>query len=464
MQNHLFKGFIFSLFVLVFLAGYPFLHENIPFLDSTFKQTESFDFFKSSLNKDESNREAIVAQNQITFIQNIQGEMSLKAYVDSIATLKKYTGSQQGLVIFFQSLLQTEKEKKGTTRIAYFGDSMIEGDLITKTVRKKFQQEFGGEGIGFMPITSITNEFRVNIKHEFSNNWKYNSLTKGNKTSFPFGISGEIFTSDSTESTFNVAYTAVNAPQLSQFPIVKLYYGKGDSLASYLPPNTLLYNEKTFELNENNLLNIIELEKSLVKKVQLAFSFNHNIPIYGVSMESSTGVILDNFSLRGNSGLNLTSINNSVLKAFDSEMNIDLIVLQFGLNVLSGKTNYVWYKSGMKRVITHLKNAIPNASILLVGVADKSSKNEKGNMETDIAVPLIIDAQREAARETEVAFFNLYEAMGGENSMVKWVEELEYANKDYTHFNFKGADLAGSLIHNFLIEEYEIFKKTGYCK
>ena len=81
-------------------------------------------------------------------------------------------------------------------------------------------------------------------------------------------------------------------------------------------------------------------------------------------------------------------------------------------------------------------------------------------MSTNPSVPLIVEAQKEAARKSKVAFFNLYEAMGGRNSMVEWVEELQYANKDYVHFNHKGAKNAANLIHEFLINEYEEFKQA----
>jgi lysophospholipase L1-like esterase len=131
---------------------------------------------------------------------------------------------------------------------------------------------------------------------------------------------------------------------------------------------------------------------------------------------------------------------------------------------LSGKTNYIWYKKGMKRVVNHFKKSFPNTSILLVSVADKSTKTESGEMQTDPAIPLIVEMQRETALETEVAFFNLYEKMGGENSMVKWAEELGFANKDYTHFNQKGAEAAASLLYDFLIKEYTIFKTSTQKK
>ena len=52
--------------------------------------------------------------------------------------------SINALSIFSEKLHQLKTTKKGKIRIAYFGDSMIEGDLLTQTLRKLLQQEFGG--------------------------------------------------------------------------------------------------------------------------------------------------------------------------------------------------------------------------------------------------------------------------------------------------------------------------------
>ena len=56
-----------------------------------------------------------------------------------------------------KTLERQQKQKK--TRIGYFGDSMIEGDLITQDFRSTLQDTFGGIGVGFMPVTSIVAGF-----------------------------------------------------------------------------------------------------------------------------------------------------------------------------------------------------------------------------------------------------------------------------------------------------------------
>ena len=50
--------------------------------------------------------------------------------------------------------------------------------------------------------------------------------------------------------------------------------------------------------------------------------------------------------------------------------------------------------------------------------------------------------------------------MGGSGSMVKWVEgDTTFANKDYTHFNYKGAHKVGKLLYSKLMCQYSDYNK-----
>ena len=61
---------------------------------------------------------------------------------------------------------------------------------------------------------------------------------------------------------------------------------------------------------------------------------------------------------------------------------------------------------------------------------------------------------KEAALESGCCFWDLYEAMGGENSMSAWVKE-GLAQKDYTHFSYKGAQYVGEMLFNAIQDEIE---------
>ena len=106
----------------------------------------------------------------------------------------------------------------------------------------------------------------------------------------------------------------------------------------------------------------------------------------------------------------------------------------------------------MIRTVEHIQKAMPKVPILIVSAHDRSIR-DAGGYRTSPDIPILVQAQAELAQATDSAFFNLYEAMGGYNSMIKWVsEQPPMASTDYTHFNRRGADRVAGMLLNFLRE------------
>jgi hypothetical protein len=370
-----------------------------------------------------------------------------------------------GLDSFLAALRQT-KADGSPVRIAYFGDSMIEGDLITGDLRNSLQTEFGGAGVGYVPINSITADFRGTIRQTFSDDWQeYNLMTPKPPAEYPLGISGHVFLprtlprADSTASTTGraswVEYQGGGPfAAVRRFEQARLFYGPGATRDEVFV--TTNKHEVAHALDGAGAVNAMLLKPGVpARTMRLAFATHRPRSVYGVSFESPRGVVLDNFSFRGNSGLSLTKIPFKQLAAFGKVLDYRLIILHYGVNVASASyTSYKWYERGMTRVVDRMQRAFPNASILIVGMSDKSSRID-GEFQTDPSVPRLLAAQRSLAERNHAAFWNLYEAMGGENSMVSWVEESPaLANKDYTHVNFRGAHKIAGLLFDYLMQQY----------
>jgi hypothetical protein len=164
---------------------------------------------------------------------------------------------------------------------------------------------------------------------------------------------------------------------------------------------------------------------------------------------------VDNFSIRGNSGMRLTSISKKMYQEFNRFRNYKLIILQFGLNmVVEDSVNYKAYTKKMVEVVNKLKEYFPASSFLLLSVSDRST-NISGEFKTMKAIPSLRNAQRDIAMQTGIAFWDMYQAMGGENSMVKFTRSRPpLGARDYTHLTFKGGKkLAGLLMKSLLFEK-----------
>lgn len=380
-------------------------------------------------------------------------------------SFEEYKGYQH-LVPFFEKLFQLEAKQTGKVRIAYFGDSMTDGDMIVKDFRTNFQDRFGGEGVGFVNVTSESAPSRSSITHQFSSNWKTQSYLNIKNPKSPFGVNGHVFfTKKDSVNPIWVNYKSSNFRHLTSLNNPTLFYGKSANregkVAVQIGRDTVYK-----KLNPLYSINTLSILDSNVKSFKASFIKTDSIPFYGFTFEDSKGVHVDNFSNRGNSGLPISALNTSVMKAFNEKLGgYDLIVLHYGTNVLNyGSYNYSWYEKRMARVVQHLKECFPGVSILVVSTADKSTKYEM-EMKTDSAVVPLTLAQKRYAIKSNASFVNLYTLMGGDGSMVKWAEEVPpLANKDYTHFNFRGSKKISDLIYNQIYQGYEQYKKLKALK
>lgn len=413
----------------------------------------------------ESNLKNIVVDSLM--LEALEEDLLNTASLDSLGIINQqivfnetdYVGYQH-LVSFYKKLNQIENGDNTKIRIAFFGDSMNDGDMIVKDFRANFQDRFGGEGVGFVNITSESAASRGTIKHLYSQKWKSYSFVNTKNLFTAFGISGNVFFPKDTTATNWVSFEASKINHLTELSNPTLFYGKSESNQGQV---VVINGKDTIykNLNPIQLVNEISLGNTS-QKLKLDFKRAGNIPFYGVDFSGRKGVYVDNFSNRGNSGLPIANIKPEVLSGFNKDLHYDLIVLQYGTNVLGyGTKNFSWYENKMKKVLTHLQEAMPNVPILIISIADKATKYDS-KMQTDSAVVPLVKSQLNYAKQSNATFINLFQLMGGENSMVKWADEdPAKANKDYTHLNFRGSKFVSDLIYNKIMLGYDEYKKQS---
>lgn len=359
------------------------------------------------------------------------------------------TGNTAQLKNFFEAV---KLAKSKSVRIAHFGDSAIEGDLITADMRETMQNKFGGNGVGWLGIVSQDITFRLTTKHSFSQgNWDVASAYTNNPKGLPLGISSEAAV---PKGNAWVQYeTTPMRRYLRDFNTVKLYYTNAKA-------STINYSfdggaKQTMALKPGAGVQELVLKPAgKARIVRIEFPVAEQAVVFGVSLENAPGVYVDNFPLRGNSGVDLQQISVASLKEFAKYMDYKLIILEFGLNIAGNKTDYSWYEREMTKVINNFKAAFPKASIVLVSVHDKAIK--KGSeFVTDPAIIRLVESQKNLAKTTNVAIWSLFDAMGGQNSMPTWVNaNPPLAFKDYIHFNDQGAKKVAQLFTDALFDEF----------
>ena len=209
-------------------------------------------------------------------IQNNQ-QQDIELYKTANLITNFYKSDSAVLPQFLEKLQKLKNGQKIKIRIAYFGDSMIEGDLLTQTLRKLLQSEYGGSGVGFVPISSNVAGFRQTVTSSASG-WDDTSFkTKGAKNLY---FSGHIFTGNGSGS-----YTDRTVIDPNAMIEKSLIFGKVEN-------EKIEANGKTFNLAGPETVNRQPLfnDHSLQLKISSA---SISAPLYGVSFESDNGIFVD---------------------------------------------------------------------------------------------------------------------------------------------------------------------------
>ncbi len=372
-----------------------------------------------------------------------------------LTCIEDFSDDQRSLAAFAEAMQNLKSSGSGKVRIAFYGDSFIEGDIFCGSVRDSLQTLFGGRGVGFVPITSRVIGFRNTIRQNFDRWETYSIIEKRDSIKqYVIGPAGYCF---KPRLDNWVEFRGSRQRYLRQFESVQLFYRSlGESYVHYTINDTLY---RVAQLQKGKRLREWKKENIKARKIEFTFENPDSIEVYGASFEGGSGVYVDNFAMRGNSGIGLDLIPTHMLSSFNKYRDYKLIILQYGLNALNfDSSRYAWYSDRMVTVIERLKEIFPDASIVLLSVSDRSS-NVNGTYKTIRSIPTLRNTQRNIAKRTKIAFWDLYQAMGGENSMVEFVKaNPALAAKDYTHLTFKGGkrlagELVGSLMHE--IEKYE---------
>lgn len=374
-----------------------------------------------------------------------------------LTCIEDYSGDSTALNKFFKALSRI-KTHGNAVRVAFYGDSFIEGDVFCGSFRDSLQSIFGGRGVGFVPITSGVTGFRRTIRHDFDN-WRTSSLINRTDSTAEYGPAGYCF--EPLENNW-VEYRPSRHRFLREFNTVKLYYKNYKEAAVRFAINYDTTQWRVPLRRSARLQEWVYKGKDL-KSIRFTFEPFDSLRLFGASFEGGAGVYVDNFSLRGNTGISLSGIEKDMLTRFNHYRHYKLVILQFGLNmVVEDSLNYKAYVRRMVKIIRNMQTAFPDASFLLMSVSDRSS-NSRGKFETMNAIPAMRNAQRMIAQDTGIAFWDLFEAMGGKNSMVRFVTaKPALAAKDYTHLNFNGGEkLAGSLVKSLLYSLDQFEEKNG---
>ncbi len=359
--------------------------------------------------------------------------------------------------LFYQLEHATEEGK--TYRVIHYGDSQIEMDRISSMLRQKLQEFFGGSGPNMIPAIQPVGS--ISVSQDATNLTRY--MVYGDALRAPHNRYGVMSQFGQVTGSGSITFTQTTLSQafdkVKEISTVSVLLGKNNKgFTATLKCDKLKPETKVLHTNDSISLITWDLPTNVKHGT---ITFKGKADIYAVLLDGGSGIAVDNIALRGCSGTIFTRINESTLRQSFKLLNTRLIIMQFGGNRMPGiKTtkSITPYMAELEKQIRYIQRVAPQASILFIGPSDMG-KRYNGKMGTWKNLPELNDSLRVMTLRNGVAYWDMFNVMGGEGSMAQWVKHKPpMAGPDYIHFTFKGAQEIGSNLAKSFTTYYDFYK------
>lgn len=367
---------------------------------------------------------------------------------DMITSIEAFGGEEFSAP--FNRLYEKLVAGKHSVRVAFMGDSFVEGDILTADLRELLQDTFGGGGVGFAPMASPFTGFRQTVKTT-SKGWTPYNIMQRKNTPEPYVndyfVSGWVAKASSGASVrWDMSDKRRHLNECRRARIMFICRKEAE-----LRVRLNEGEERIFNFDGGDDVRQIVVEDNQITSLEMAVvSGADGFTGLGADFDSTEGVAVDNFSIRSNNGQAMFWSNPSVNAQVNTMRAYDLVILQYGLNIMQAdRHDYSLYAKQVEKMIRFVESCFPGAAVLVMGVSDRSQKNEQGIVPMESAKDLS-QWQRTAAEQCGAAFWNTYDAMQKLGGMSTFVDN-GWAGKDYTHINYAGGkQVARALYHAIL--------------
>lgn len=367
---------------------------------------------------------------------------------------------------FYRQLRRVASKQGGAmARMSVYGTSTLGSDRMTHVLREHFSERFGDGGKGFVPIApgwAYQNHRDVEWEHR---NWRTRVVNRGQEARGRYGYGGVLAMNGgpgSTSSWATVSEGAINR-SVSRF---RLFYqafpGGGSALLTVDEgePRALATDSTAIE----DRVHEIEVPQG-AHRLALAVG-DGNLRMYGVVMErDGPGVVIDGLMLIGAFTRVLLHFDAEHIRTQVAQREPDLLVYWLGANdAVSESVPFEpdVYREQFGQVIARMRAGRPEASCMVMSVLDKGERPDGGGIRTIPRVPVLVQTQREVAEAAGCAFFDTYQAIGGENTMRRWYRNSpRLVTADLGHLTGPGARVVGNLVYKAFMKGYDDWLAGG---
>lgn len=413
---------------------------------------------------------------------------------------------------FFEKLAALEAFNDRKLNIVHIGDSHIQADAMTNLIRKRFQQQFGNAGLGFVfPYSLMRTNGGRNVRFSSNVPWENKKITEIRKFG-DVGLSGYSFTTQ--KSNFLIELELKNKDySFNRLKIItpanqrmfELATNKGAICLKPTQPKSISHKVKKGE----TLYAISRKYKTTVSKIQSNNKLKNNMIRVGQTLKIPTSqmeskpVDFSNFNILSNTTPSLFSYymyenldisdkiyltpnpksNNFVLNGIVLEndqcgviyhnigvngahisdynksqlffeqlkaLEPDLIIISLGTNESFGKLSASEFYTQTERFIDLIRANYGQSPMILTSPPPSLLKKQNPNLLLKEYASVLINN----SVSKNYAVFDLYQAVGGKDSMERLIN-LNLIAKDRIHYTRNGYEEQGTLFFESLMNNYE---------
>ncbi|MBX3272892.1 MAG: hypothetical protein KF729_21700 [Sandaracinaceae bacterium] len=358
---------------------------------------------------------------------------------------------------FYDALLRTAQREPGAiTRVAHYGDSSIAGDGITVTMRRQLQRRFGDAGHGFVLIARGTMPYRhQDVRHSADDAaWDLDQLIRAGRRDHVYGYGGVMSRATSASARFGTDDSGPVGGRVSRFELWYRQHPRGGRVDLRVDDG-----EREVVSTRGETMDAwhsVQVPDG-PHRLELRAIGGGEAQLFGMVLErDGPGVVYDSLGMVGARARRMLGLDPEHFRAQHQHRQTNLVVIHFGGNDAddAGRTG-PQFEDDFRQVIRLVRRARPEAACLLMAPLDQAVRDERGNIVTMAQVPVIVAAQRRAAEAERCAFFDTWQAMGGDGAMRRWFRsQPRLAFGDFRHATPAGYRVVGNMLYRAILKGF----------
>jgi lysophospholipase L1-like esterase len=367
-----------------------------------------------------------------------------------------FVDNSSNLDSFYAALWKLEAAGRtgGVVTILHYGDSPTTADLITGDVRAQLQRRFGDAGRGYTLIAKPWAWYGHRGVEMSGSGWTIRTGV-GLIREGIYGLGGAAFEGKpGAWSRFRLTDSEQSAVEIE-------YLAKPDGGAFVVDADDQPLLEQPTD-GKSMASGSVHVPLPVGTKVLSIRPTSGAVTLFGADFRRGTsGLLYDSLGLNGATTSVLARVLEPDLwKQQMARAAPALVIVNYGSNESSfGNFVHNQYGSELLLAIQRIRQAAPNASILIMSPMDRGVRSGLDEIETMSTIPEIVAIQRHVAAETHCAFFDTYDAMGGSGTMARWfVANPRLVTADLLHPTPQGASLVADLFVEQLNLGYDRWK------